>query len=89
MPRAKTPRSNGKKQVATNGGTGAAAMLAEVNASPETRKHNSPIPINVEEEIRRRAYELYEQRGCMPGHEHDDWFVAEREVLARYQQQSA
>ena len=87
MPRAKTPRSNGKKQVATD--SGAAAMMAEVNASPEARKHTPPIPINVEEEIRRRAYELYEQRGCTPGHEHDDWFVAEREVLARYQQQSA
>jgi hypothetical protein len=38
--------------------------------------------VNLEGEIRRRAYELFEQRGCAPGHEHDDWFVAEREVLA-------
>ena len=89
MPRAKTPRSNGKKQITADGSTAAAAMMAEVNASPEARKHTLPIPINVEEEIRRRAYELYEQRGCTPGHEHEDWFVAEREVLARYQQQSA
>lgn len=42
------------------------------------------VPINLEEEIRRRAYQLYEERGCMPGHENDDWLVAEREVLTRY-----
>ena len=33
--------------------------------------------------IRQRAYELYEERGCTPGHEEDDWFVAERQVRAK------
>ena len=33
-------------------------------------------------EIRRRAYELYEQRGHTPGHENEDWLVAEQEILA-------
>ncbi len=33
-----------------------------------------------EEEIRRRAYELYEQRGRKPGYEHEDWARAEREL---------
>ena len=42
------------------------------------------VPINLDEEIRRRAYELYEQRGCTPGLENDDWLVAEREILTRY-----
>jgi len=42
------------------------------------------VPINLEEEIRRRAYQLYEERGCTPGHENDDWLVAEREILTRY-----
>jgi hypothetical protein len=31
--------------------------------------------------IARRAYELYESRGCAPGHEWDDWFQAESELL--------
>jgi hypothetical protein len=31
--------------------------------------------------IRRRAYELYEQRGYMDGSELDDWLEAESEVL--------
>ena len=47
------------------------------------------VPINVEEEIRRRAYELYQQRGAKPGHEREDWLAAEREVKQRYQQQQS
>ena len=47
------------------------------------------VPINMEEEIRRRAYELAERRGFSGGHETEDWLTAEREVLQRYRQQSA
>jgi Protein of unknown function (DUF2934) len=35
------------------------------------------------EEIRKRAYELYEQRGREPGLAEQDWLQAEAEVLAR------
>ena len=31
------------------------------------------------DEIARRAYELFEERGSEPGHELEDWFQAERE----------
>jgi hypothetical protein len=34
----------------------------------------------LEEEIRRRAYEIYLERGEQPGSELDDWFQAEREL---------
>lgn len=47
------------------------------------------MPINLEDEIRRRAYELSEHRGFVSGHETDDWLTAESEVLTRYRQQSA
>ena len=47
------------------------------------------IPINLEDEIRRRAYEIFEERGRTPGDEPEEWLRAEREVLARYHQQSA
>jgi len=39
--------------------------------------------MNLEEQIRVRAYQLYEERGYTPGHEAEDWLVAEREVLGR------
>ncbi len=35
---------------------------------------------DVEELIRRRAYELFEARGCEPGHALEDWLRAEREI---------
>jgi hypothetical protein len=56
-------------------------------AKSDSRPH--VVPINLEDEIRRRAYELAERRGFSSGHETDDWLTAEREVLHRYRQQSA
>lgn len=47
------------------------------------------VPINLEDEIRRLAYLMSERRGFEPGHEAEDWIAAEREVLQRYQPQSA
>jgi len=47
-------------------------------------------PLNLEEEIRRRAYELYLQRratagpGNGNGDQNQDWLIAESEVLSRY-----
>ena len=35
---------------------------------------------HLQEQIRRRAYELYQQRGRDEGHELDDWLQAESEV---------
>ena len=53
----------------------------------ESRKNL--VPINMEDEIRRRAYELYQQRGMSGGSEAEDWFAAEHEVRQRYRAQSA
>ena len=38
---------------------------------------------NLEEKIRRRAYELYEQRGRHHGHDLDDWLRAEADITAK------
>ena len=35
-----------------------------------------------EQKIRRRAYEIYLERGAQPGHELEDWLQAERELTA-------
>jgi hypothetical protein len=69
----------------------------EVKAAPETRKfelhktepRKNVVPINVEDEIRRRAYELSQQRGQDTGSPAEDWLAAEREVMQRYRQQRA
>jgi hypothetical protein len=36
-----------------------------------------------QEEIARRAYEIYLERGGAPGHELEDWTQAERELLEK------
>jgi len=38
-------------------------------------------PTKREEQIRRRAYELYETRGREDGHAIDDWLQAEAEIF--------
>jgi hypothetical protein len=78
MPRAKTVRSN-------TSSNNQVIPMPDANAVP-VRKNggsNAPTPIDLEAQVRQRAYELYEQRGCTPGQEIEDWFRAEREVLAR------
>jgi Protein of unknown function (DUF2934) len=76
----------------------AAPTVAQAESSrAESRRREVPrsdsrphvLPFNLENEIRRRAYELSEQRGFSAGHETEDWLAAEREVLQRYRQQTA
>jgi hypothetical protein len=43
-------------------------------------RHSGLSPQEIERAIRRRAQELYEQRGRVAGHEVEDWLRAEAEV---------
>ena len=46
------------------------------------RAKEPPIEtLSIEERVRRRAYELYVQRGNEAGSELDDWLQAEEEIL--------
>jgi hypothetical protein len=56
------------------------------NVTPIRRTSNeaartTSLPVHVEQIIRRRAYELFEQRGRADGHAQEDWLCAEAEVL--------
>ena len=44
----------------------------------------SPHSEALQEEIRQRAHEIYEERGREPGYDEQDWLRAEAEVLARH-----
>ena len=60
---------------------------AAVQVVPEVRKNAKPanlVPVNLEEEIRQRAYELYLQRRGTAGDENQDWLIAEREIRSRF-----
>ena len=62
--------------------------LAVVESRKDAPGGGLPVS-NVEEDIRRRAYELYLERGGTPGHEREDWITAEREVRSRQLQQAS
>ena len=73
----------------------AAMQAAPEVLKPEVRKevptNGKPanlVPANLEDEIRRRAYELYLQRGATAGmgngDENQDWLIAELEIRSRY-----
>jgi hypothetical protein len=54
-------------------------------AHPTSTPRQEPTQVtkstpDLQEQIRRRAYGLYEQRGRDEGHELDDWLQAESEV---------
>jgi len=52
------------------------------NGNKNSNQPVGPFPADFsrEEQIRRRAYELYVERGGQSGHEMDDWLRAEREL---------
>lgn len=56
-----------------------------VNASNlAPKKASVQASVNLDEEIRRRAYELYLERKGAAGDPTRDWVIAEREVRARH-----
>ena len=59
-----------RKRMAELQAISAQAKTGEVSLGSSTR----------DEEIRRRAYEIYLERGEQPGRELDDWLQAEREL---------
>jgi hypothetical protein len=80
--------SKHRKEKATQGNIGAVTSQQQMgpNVTPIRRAsnesaHPSPLPVHVEQRIRRRAYELFELRGREEGHAQEDWLLAEAEVL--------
>jgi hypothetical protein len=61
------PKAHGSTEVET---TSTQAVRGEITAGNPAR----------EEEIRRRAYEIYLEGGEQPGRELDNWLQAEREL---------
>jgi len=49
---------------------------------PQTTPQKTEPADGLQEQIRVRAYELYEQRGREDGHDVEDWLQSEAEVKA-------
>jgi hypothetical protein len=69
--------------------------LKQSNPVTPIRENTGELPENggtqlhpgIEEEIRRRAYELYQERGGQHGFDQEDWSRAEAEILSKYQRE--
>ena len=53
------------------------------DAAPAPTLPVTETPHGAEEEIRRRAYELYERDGRLDGRDREHWLLAETEILGR------
>jgi hypothetical protein len=65
---------------------------ASPGPAPDSRNIPAAAPAqtpDLQEAIRTRAYELYEQRGRAEGHDVEDWLQAETEIRARQSQGKA
>jgi hypothetical protein len=54
----------------------------QLTPPPATQRVEPKDATITEDDIRLRAYELYLERGAIPGEEISDWLQAERELLA-------
>ena len=57
--------------------------MSRTSTTPTTPNdvQSTESPLDFQEQVRRRAFELYEQRGREEGHELDDWLQAESETV--------
>lgn len=58
-------------------------MILKPTPTPHNKPEANPSAEEVQEQIRQRAYELYEARGREDGHELDDWLQAQSEVTGK------
>lgn len=86
MAKARTPRTpKPKAEKAEN----KVLQMPESAAAANGNGNSNHSAVDVESEIRQRAYELYESRGYVNGQAEQDWIQAEREVRARQQKHTA
>lgn len=83
-------KGEGSSHVVTMAPAASDLDFAREPEQPSNGKHAFPKhgdkeqAFDIQAEIRKRAYELFVERGSVSGNEHEDWLRAEREVMSRY-----
>lgn len=69
--------------------------MANSKRAGESRRKPPQIPVSsrpgnglVREEIAKRAYTIFEQRGCVDGHDQEDWYEAEKQLIRELRQEA-
>jgi len=60
-----------------------AKRTGAVSRRPPKEEHRIPTSEDLQRDIAKRAYELYERRGWNHGEDLGDWLVAEQQVLTQ------
>ena len=60
-----------------------AKRTAAAGRGQSKEEHRIPISEEVQRDIAKRAYELYERRGWNPGEDLSDWLEAEQQILTK------
>ncbi|MGA8313482.1 MAG: DUF2934 domain-containing protein [Terriglobales bacterium] len=58
-------------------------MNANPPKKPPATATSEPQELELEHQIRLRAYELYEERGRENGHEQEDWYRAKEDITIK------
>ena len=85
---------NGSPPLASASATRSDTSRKTTNRDDKSKRSYSPVGLNpavplrsndveIEEQIRQRAFQLYQERGGVNGNAKDDWLQAKREVLSR------
>jgi Protein of unknown function (DUF2934) len=83
MAATKRPRTK-KTTEATEAKETPAAVKASVSKQVAKVANVTTRTVDLQEEIRLRAYEFFQQRGYEHGADFEDWIRAEKEVLSRF-----
>jgi hypothetical protein len=82
MPKATTPRTRKSTPKTAPAAASTVQPAAVLKATSTETPGFMATQIDLEAQIRQRAFELYQERGCMPGQQDEDWLRAEQEVRA-------
>lgn len=81
----RTPRATPNRAVPVSEEPVSTAQATVATARNAVIEGNASIDLDA---VRRRAYELYEQRGRLDGYHEQDWYTAEQELRGRKQSRS-
>ncbi|HEY6349921.1 MAG TPA: DUF2934 domain-containing protein [Candidatus Angelobacter sp.] len=84
-----TPKKKVNAPIPIDGGNPPSSLTTALTGGQADQVATTDRYPDMQEEIRQRAYELYEARGRQDGFQEEDWVRAEIEILARYQGKSA
>ncbi len=84
-----TPRKSASSRKSIPKQPGEVTPIRETPSGAVLPNGGVDLPSGIENEIRARAYELYQERGGQHGFDQEDWRRAEAEILSKYQREKS